>query len=228
MKIIGLLGGLSYQSTLTYYQLINELVNEKLRHSHSAKIIMYSFDFEEIEMLQHRNDWQALAEIMVDKAMLLEQAQAQVLAIASNTMHQVDHAIQETCSMLLVHIAKEVAQKVYEQGCKKVLLLGTKFTMNSSMYPSYLNKYSIECVMCNQKEQNQVHDIIYNELITQKPSQKSKQIIRDIICNHPEVDAVILECTELPLLNIEIEGVHIFDTTKIHCEAIVRESLKVD
>lgn len=228
MKTIGILGGLSYQSTLTYYQRINEKINEKLGFSHSARIILYSFDFEEVELLQHRNDWNTLEKIMVEKALVLEQAQVQLLAIASNTMHFVDQAINQSCRIPLVHIAKEVAAKVSEDTCKKVLLLGTKFTMSSTMYSSYLREYGIECVLPNQRDQDVVHSVIYNELIIKKPSMQSKKDVEAILKNHPEVDGVILGCTELPLLNIEAKGMRVYDTTEIHCDAIVRESLKAD
>lgn len=228
MKTIGILGGLSYQSTLTYYQRINEKVNEKLGCSHSAKMVLYSFDFEEVELLQHHNDWETLEKMMVEKTLVLEQAQAQLLAIASNTMHFADHAINQACTIPLVHIAKEVAAKVSEDNCKKVLLLGTKFTMNSTMYSSYLRHHGIEVVLPNQHDQDTVHNIIYNELIIEKPSMQSKIDMEKILKNHPEVDGVILGCTELPLLNIEADGMRVYDTTEIHCDAIVRECLKAD
>lgn len=228
MKTIGILGGLSYQSTITYYQRINERINEELHSSHSAKIMLYSFDFEEVELLQHRNDWIALEKLMVEKALVLEQAQAQIIAIASNTMHQVDHAINAALTIPLVHIAQEVAAKISEDHCKKVLLLGTKFTMNNTMYASYLIEHGIECVVPNQHDQELIHNIIYNELIIKSPSVQSKETIESIVKNHPEVDGVILGCTELPLLNIEVEHMRVYDTTEIHCEAIVRECLKVD
>ncbi len=228
MKTIGILGGLSYQSTLTYYQRINERINEELHSSHSAKIMLYSFDFEEVELLQHRNDWEALEKLMAEKALILEQAQAQIIAIASNTMHQVDYAINAVLTIPLIHIAQEVAAKISEDQCKKVLLLGTKFTMNNTMYSSYLMEHGVECVVPNQHDQDLIHNIIYNELIVKSPSVQSKETIKGIIKNHPEVDGVILGCTELPLLNIEVEHMRVYDTTEIHCEAIVRECLKAD
>lgn len=228
MKTIGLLGGLSYQSTLTYYQIINERINKALLHSHSAKMIMVSFDFEEIELHQHRNDWETLEKLLSDQAIVLEQAGAHLLAIASNTMHHVDYAIQQRCTIPLVHIAQETAKKIAEADCKKVLLLGTKFTMHSKMYPLYLERYNIECIVPNQDEQELIHDIIYNELIVTQPTPQSKETVENIIKNHPEVDGVILGCTELPLLKVDCGNLILFDTTIIHCEAIVRESLRVD
>lgn len=226
MKTIGLLGGMSWESTLEYYRIINEKVNEKLGRLHSAKILMYSFDFEEIEELQRREKWKEAAKLMVKAAKKVENGGADLILICTNTMHKVADEVQSNIKIPLLHIADVTAEKIKSKGLKKVGLLGTKFTMEENFYKDRLTeRYNFEVVIPDEEERRVVNDIIFKELCLGKRKATSKEKLKMIMNNlisKRGCEGIILGCTELPLLiKQEDFDVPIFDTTKIHALAAV-------
>ena len=229
MKRIGLLGGMSWESSMEYYRIMNEEVKERLGGSHSADCLMYSFDFSEIELLQHAGKWEELTDLMVNEAMNLKKGGADAIVICTNTMHLMADDIIKGTGLPLIHIAEATAAAIAEAGIRKVLLLGTKFTMNSSFYAEKLNAEDIEMVIPDEKDQDVVHEIIYGELVRGIISEESRQKYADIISKMAEqegIEGVILGCTEIPLLirQSDVE-VKVFDTTAIHAAAAVDFSL---
>lgn len=230
MKTIGLIGGMSWESSLEYYRIINEQVNEKLGGLHSAKILMYSVDFEEIEKLQHEGNWDEATKIMIDAAKRLEKGGADFVVICTNTMHKMADNVQNNIKIPLLHIADVTAEKIKAKGLKKIGLLGTKFTMEEDFYKGRLmKKYNLEVIIPDEKERKIAHDIIYNELCLGLTKQSSKdqfiRIINKLVDNGAE--AVILGCTEIPLLVQQKDvKVLLFDTTRIHAESSVEYALK--
>ena len=230
MKTIGLLGGMSWESSLEYYRIINETVKRKLGGLHSAKSLMFSFDFHEIEELQARGDWQGATEMMVSGARKLEAGGADFLIICTNTMHLMADEVASSVKIPLVHIADATGDRVAESGLKRVALLGTKFTMEQDFYKGRLaEKYGLDVITPDKHDRQKVHDIIYNELCLGEINDKSRKIYLEIIekLANDGVEGVILGCTEIPLL-VKQEDVELplFDTTKIHAEAAVEFALK--
>lgn len=229
MKKIGLIGGMSWESSLVYYKIINERVREVLGGFHSAKCIMESVDFAEIEKLQHEGDWESLNSIMVESARNLENAQAELIILCTNTMHLCSEEIIKNVNTPFLHIANATGSKIKLNNIKKVLLLGTKFTMEKEFFSEILrNDFDIEVIIPNEIDREIVHGIIYNELVHGKIESASKRayqrIIDDSIKNGAE--GVVLGCTEIPLL-IKSSDVNIltFDTTRIHAESAVEFAL---
>ena len=224
MKTIGLVGGMSWESTLEYYRIINETVKEKLNKLHSAKIIMYSVDFEEIELLQHKGKWDELTSLMIEIAQRLEKAGADFIVICTNTMHKVAEDMEKSVEIPLLHIVDVTAEKIKAKGINKVGLLGTRFTMEDNFYRDRLRKHGIKAIIPSEKEREMIHSIIYNELclgvIKESSREKFKKIIKNLAKRGAE--GVILGCTEIPLL-IKQEDVDLplFDTTEIHAKASV-------
>ncbi len=165
MKKIGLLGGMSWESSLEYYKLMNELVKSKLGGSHSVKCLLHSFDFHEIEELQHRGKWEKLTSLLVKEAENLKKAGADCIVICTNTMHLMASDIEKSTGLKVIHIADVTGDEIIKRNVNKVLLLGTKFTMESSFYKERLEKKGIEVVIPNELDRQIIHDIIYNELI---------------------------------------------------------------
>jgi len=230
MKKIGLIGGMSWESSLEYYRIINETVKQKLGGLHSAECIMYSVDFDEIEKLQHKGKWEELTKIMIDCAQRLERAGANLVIICTNTMHKMAEDVESSITIPLLHITDATAEKIKEKGFKKVGLLGTKFTMEEDFYKGRLiKKHGIEVIIPNSEDMQIVHDIIYNELclgeIKEASKEQYKRIIKDLAKKGAE--GVILGCTEIPML-IKQKDVEIplFDTTKIHAEFAVDYAIK--
>lgn len=230
MKKIGLIGGMSWESSQIYYKIINEKVREILGGFHSSKCVMESVDFAEIEKLQHNDDWNSLNKVMVDAARNLEHAKADLIILCTNTMHLCSDEIIKNIHIPFLHIAAATGNKIKEQKLQKVLLLGTKFTMEKDFYKKILKEdFNIEVIVPNENDREIVHQIIYRELvhgIIESASKKEYQrIINDSILNGAE--GVILGCTEIPLL-IKSEDLNIpaFDTTRIHAESAVAFALK--
>ncbi|NJL36228.1 MAG: aspartate/glutamate racemase family protein [Leptolyngbyaceae cyanobacterium RM2_2_4] len=225
MKTIGLIGGLSWESTVEYYRLLNESVKAKLGGLHSAKILLYSFDFAEIEALQHQGDWDQATELMIEAAQKLETGKADCVLICSNTMHKMADAVQANINIPLLHIADPTAKKIVARGFYKIGLLGTRFTMEQEFYKGRLtDKYGLEVVIPNQQDVELVHNIIYQELCLGKVESVSKncykQIIETLVSQGAE--AIVLGCTEIMLLVQQADSaVPLFDTTAIHAEAAV-------
>lgn len=229
MKTIGLIGGLSWESSAVYYKIINEKVKDLLGGYHSAKCVMVSLDFAEIEKLQKIKDWESQNKIMIQSAQQLENAGADFVILCTNTMHICSDEIINNISIPFLHIAKATGKKIKEKGLKKIALLGTKFTMEKDFYKDILNNYGIEVIIPNNNDRDAVHDIIYNELVQGIINNNSKITYQKIIKNlqNRGAEGVILGCTEIPLLikpnDVDIT---IFDTTKIHAESAVIMALK--
>jgi aspartate racemase len=230
MKTIGLIGGMSWESSLEYYRIINEEVKRKLGGLHSAKILMYSVDFEEIEELQHRGRWDEATKLMIEAAQRLDKGGADFIMICSNTMHKMSGEVRKNIGIPLLHIGDATAEKIKEMGFKKVGLLGTRFTMEEDFYKGRLtSRYGLEVVIPDEKERQMVHDIIYKELCLGVINPSSKDQVCKIIQNlvRDGAEGIILGCTEIPLLiRQEDVKVPLFDTTKIHAESAVEYAFK--
>jgi len=230
VKTIGLIGGMSWESSAEYYRIINELIKKKLGGLHSAKILMYSFDFAEIEQLQYDNKWDEAINLMINAAKRLERANADFVLICTNTMHKMAEDVAASINIPLLHIVDATAEKAKSQGIKEIGLLGTKFTMEQDFYKDRLKKkHSINTLIPNESERELVHNIIYQELCLGKIKDSSKESIKKIIVHLGDSGAqgIILGCTELPLLiKKEDSPVPLFNTTVIHAEAAVDYALK--
>ncbi len=228
MKTIGLIGGMSWESTATYYQVINETIKRELGGLHSAKILLYSVDFDEIERYQASNDWAKSADVLSDAAMRLERAGADFIVICTNTMHKVAPQMREHISIPIIHIAEATADKLKEQGIATVGLLGTKYTMTQDFYKTKLTEAGIRVIVPNDDDVETVNSVIYQELCLGNIRQESKDAYLTIIKKLADAGAqgVILGCTEIGLLvqqkDVELP---VFDTTLIHAEKAARLSI---
>lgn len=229
MKTIGLIGGMSWESSLLYYQIINQRVKEKLGGHHSAKSLMYSVDFHEIKTLQFEGKWEEATSMMIDSAQRLATAGADCIVICTNTMHKMAQEVEEAVSIPLLHIADATAKEIVKAGIKKVALLGTAFTMEQDFYKGRLvDKFDLEVLVPPADARKIVHDIIYEELCLGTIKEASKQSYMEIIQNlvSEGAEAVILGCTEITLLIAqESAPVPLFDTTKLHAESAVDYAL---
>lgn len=224
MKTIGLIGGLSWESSLEYYRLINEGVKQRLGGLHSAKSLLYSFDFAQVEALQHEGKWDEATQMMIAAAQSLEKGGADFIIICSNTMHKMAEAIERSSQLPLLHIADATAKKIVEQNIKTVGLLGTKFTMEEDFYPRRLAEHGLKVLIPNAADRLTVHNIIYNELCLGKIRPESKHCYQEVIKRlvAEGAEAIILGCTEIMLLVQQPDSaVQLFDTTAIHAEAAV-------
>ena len=230
MKTIGLIGGMSWESSLVYYRLINQNVKARLGGLHSAKCLMYSVDFAEIEPLQHGGRWSEATERMIEVARRLEDGGADFLLLCTNTMHKTADEIDRHVQIPLLHIADSTAEAVKRQGINKVGLLGTKFTMEDDFYRGHLiEKHGLEVTIPKQVERQRIHRVIYDELCRGEIKKRSKEQYRSIIENliGRGADGIILGCTEIGLLvGNEDSEVPLFDTTRIHAEAAVDYALE--
>ncbi len=225
MKTIGLLGGMSWESTLSYYRAINEGINKALGGLHSAKIAMYSVDFDPIEKLQHEGHWEGMARILSEAAQRVQAAGADFLLICTNTMHKVAPEIEATIQIPLLHIADATAEVLVNEGIKSIGLLGTAFTMEQEFYKERLiNNYGLRVLVPNEDDRQIVHKTIYQELCLGKvePDSKAEYLrIIDTLATQG-AEAVILGCTEIGMLvNQSDTNVRLFDTTAIHAEKAV-------
>lgn len=225
MKTIGLLGGMSWESTLDYYRAINEGIRNALGGLHSAKIAMYSVDFESIEKLQRAGDWEGTAKILSEAAKSVQAAGADFLLICTNTMHKVGPEIEAEIQIPLLHIADATAEILVNEGIKSVGLLGTSFTMEQEFYKGRLtDKYGLQVLVPNESDRQIVHKVIYEELCMGKVENDSKveylRIIDALAARGAE--AVILGCTEIGMLvNQADTNVKLLDTTTIHAKKAV-------
>lgn len=228
MKMIGLIGGMSWESTALYYRIINEQVKQQLGGLHSARSLMYSVDFHEIEKLQAAGEWQKAGEILAEAAVSLEKGGADFIVLCTNTMHKVAQQIIDAVSIPLLHIADATAQRIRQAGVKKVGLLATAFTMEQEFYKGRLNQSEIEVLVPDAAGRKVVHDIIYQELCLGVIRDESRAQYRRIIAELVEqgAEAIILGCTEITLLvKAEDASVPLFDTTLIHAEDAVKLAL---
>ncbi len=229
MKTIGMLGGMSWESTASYYKTINQGVKQKLGGLSSAEVCLYSVNFEEIEKLQHAGQWDETALILSKAAQSVEAGGADFLIICTNTMHKVAEQIQGNISIPLLHIADATAAKLVKNGITKAGLLGTRFTMEQDFYKDRLTeRFGIEVVVPSSNDQTIVHNVIYDELCRGVINPDSKERYLTIVKNLFEqgAQAVILGCTEIALLiNQNDTSVPLYDTTEIHAEAAVNLAL---
>ena len=229
MKTIGLLGGMSWKSTVGYYEAINEGVKKQLGGFHSAKIALYSVDFEPIEKLQQSGDWNAMAEILVKSAQSVQAAGADFLLICTNTMHKIAAEVEEAVEIPLLHIADATAETLLNDGVKTVGLLGTSFTMEEEFYKGRLKKrFGLEVITPNELDRQLIHRVIYDELCQGACLDESRteylRIIDRLAGNG--ADAVILGCTEIGLLVAQADtAVPLYDTTAIHANKAVELAL---
>ncbi|AIV07313.1 TPA: aspartate/glutamate racemase family protein [Vibrio harveyi] len=229
MKTIGLIGGMSWESTANYYQIINREVKARLGGLHSGKVCLYSVDFAEIETLQHQGRWDDTAIILAQAAKSVEAGGADFILICTNTMHKVADQIQQAVNVPLVHIADATAEQLVMDGIKKVGLLGTRFTMEQDFYKQRLiDKFGVDVVVPSSDDQMIVHDVIYNELCKGEVHDDSRQHYLTIIEKLVEqgAEAVILGCTEIAMLvESQHTDVKLYDTTEIHAKAAVEKAL---
>ena len=230
MKTIGLIGGMSWESSIEYYRLINEGVREKLGGLHSARSVMYSVDFAEIELFQRQGQWQEAAQILIAAARRVEKGGADFIVICTNTMHKMADEVEIGVQIPLLHIADATAERVKARGLGKIGLLGTKFTMEENFYRGRLEqKHGLKVIVPGAKDREIVHRIIYGELVVGQIRPASKEQYQRVITGLAEqgAEGIILGCTEIGLLVKETDSrVPLFDTTRIHAEAAVEFALK--
>ncbi|WP_404273663.1 aspartate/glutamate racemase family protein [Yersinia similis] len=230
MKILGLIGGMSWESTIPYYRMINQQVKAQLGGLHSAKIILYSVDFHEIEQLQAKGDWQTAAQLLSDAAISLKHAGAEVIVVCTNTMHKVADDIEVACGLPLLHIADATAVQIKQQGIDKIGLLGTRYTMEQDFYRGRLTeKHSIEVITPDDTDRETVNRIIYEELCLGIISETSRNAYRRVMkkLEARGVQGIIFGCTEITLLvNAQDASVPVFDTTAIHASAAADYALQ--
>jgi len=230
MKTIGLIGGMSWESSLEYYRILNQTVKEKLGGFHSAKCVMYSVDFEEIEKFQHKGKWDELTDLMISAAQRVQKAGADCLVICTNTMHKMAPEVQSNVNIPLLHIADVTAEEIKNRGQKKVGLLGTRFTMEQDFYKGRLiEKHGIDVIIPDEEQRKTIHHILYDELVQGEINKASKSKFKEIIesLKKREAEGIILGCTEIPLLVKQKDyEVPLYDTTFIHARAAVEWSLR--
>jgi len=227
--MIGLIGGMSWESTVPYYQQINEVVKERLGGLHSAKLVLYSVDFHDIERLQHAGDWEAAGKLLAEAARSLQSAGAEFLVLCTNTMHKVVSTIEASVGIPLLHIADPTALKIREAGYSKVGLLGTRFTMEQGFYVDRLKeRHGLQVLVPKPEDRDLVHRVIYEELCLGKVLPQSRAEFRRVIADLKELgaQAVILGCTEISLLvGPDDAEIPLFDTTRIHARSAAERAL---
>ena len=220
MKTVGIIGGMSWESSLEYYRILNQWVKNRLWWHHSAKIILYSVDFDEIKSLQFAGEWEKAWMILSDTGRKLEEAGADFLLLATNTMHKVAPDIQASVSIPLIHIADGTGERIAKSWYRKIWLLGTRFTMDQDFYSGRLReKYWLDILVPNESEKDIIHRVIYDELCLWKISEISRDQYITVIDRMKSqwAEAVILWCTEISLLiDASSSPLPIFDTTAIH------------
>jgi aspartate racemase len=229
MKVIGLIGGMSWESTVSYYRHINEAIKERLGGLHSAKVILYSVDFHEVERLQHSGDWEAAGRLLADAARALESAGADFLVLCTNTMHKVAPAIEAAVRIPLFHIADPTAGEIKKAGLSVVGLLGTRFTMEHEFYKDRLRKrHDLQVLIPKESDREIIHRVIYEELCLGKIVEGSRSEYRRVIVDlvGQGAQAIILGCTEISLLvRRQDSAVPLFDTTLIHARKAAERAL---
>jgi aspartate racemase len=230
MKTIGFIGGMSWESSLEYYRIVNEEVKVRLGGFHSAKCLMYSVDFHEIEEMQHQGRWDDATKVLVDAAQRVERGGADFIAICTNTMHKMAGEVDASIGIPLLHIADVTAAKIKEVGQKKVGLLGTKFTMEQDFYKGRLREnHGIEVIIPSDEERDVIHSILYSELCFGDIKEESKETFQEIIANLAArgAEGIVLGCTEIPLIvKQEDYEIQLYDTTELHAKAAVDLALQ--
>ena len=230
MKTIGMIGGMSWESSLEYYRIVNEGIKTRLGGLHSAKCLMYSVDFAEVEALQHTGQWDAAGRMLVEAAEALQKGGADFIVICTNTMHISADMVQAAVPLPLLHIADATAERVQASGIRRIGLLGTRFTMEKDFYKGRLtDKFGLEVSIPDAPQREIIHRIIYEELvlgiIRPESRQQYLEIMADMVAKGAE--GIILGCTEIGLLVSQAESaVPLFDTTRIHSEAAVEWAIR--
>lgn len=230
MKTLGLLGGMSWESTVPYYRQINEAVKARLGGLHSARLVLYSVDFHDVERLQHAGDWEAAGAMLANAARALERAGAEIIVLCTNTMHRVAPAIERAVALPLLHIADPTAEAIKAAGLRAVGLLGTRFTMEQDFYRERLrDRHGLGVLVPDAADREIVHRIIYEELclgITQEASRAEyRRIMASLAARGAQ--AIILGCTEITLLVSAADAeVPLFDTTALHAQAAAAHALE--
>jgi aspartate racemase len=229
MRMIGLIGGMSWESSAEYYRILNQGIRDRMGPTASARCLLWSFNFAEIEALQHKGDWNGLTARMIDAAKMLEAAGAEVLLICTNTMHRMALAVQAAVDVPLLHIADPTAERIKAFGFKTVGLLGTAFTMEHDFYRGRLaHDHGLTVLVPGEEDRATVHRIIYDELVAGKVTSDSREAYRGVISRlvADGAEAIILGCTEIMLLvKPEDSLVPLFDTTALHAEAAIMMAL---
>jgi aspartate racemase len=229
MRTIGLIGGMSWESSAEYYRILNQGVRDRLGPTASARCLLWSFNFAEIEALQHKGDWDGLTDRMVDAARRLEAAGADMLLICTNTMHRMAPSIEEAVAIPLLHIADPTAERIRAAGIRTVGLLGTAFTMEQDFYKGRLAaRHGLNVLVPDEADRATVHRVIYDELVAGQVVPASRDAYRAVIARLVEAgaEAVILGCTEIMLLvRPEDSTVPLFDTTALHAQAAIEQAL---
>ena len=229
MKKIGLIGGMSWESTVTYYEIINRIIKEKLGGLHSGKLVLFSVDFQEIEECQAKGEWDKSAKILTEAAQSLEKAGADFIVICTNTMHKIAPDIQKNINIPILHIAEATADELDKKEIKKVALLGTKYTMEQDFYKNKLIDRGIEVVIPDDEDRAEVNRVIYEELCLGKILPASKKRFLDIMDKLAKnrAQGVILGCTEIGLLVQQKDTeISLFDTAAIHAESAALKSIE--
>jgi aspartate racemase len=228
MKTIGLLGGVSWESTAIYYRLINRAVNKRLGGYHSAKIVLYSYDFTDMELLARTAQWEALAGRLIDGAQHLQRAGADMVVMCANTMHHEAEAVGRAVPLPLLHICDCTAAKIKADGLKCVSLLGTRYTMEEDFYKARLKANGLDVFVPDEADRKTVHRVIFDELVQGRVEPASRTAYRELIARQVEkgADGIVLGCTEIPMLiSPEDSAVPLFDTTELHALAAVEAAL---
>ncbi len=229
MKTIGLIGGMSWQSSIEYYRILNEEINKRLGGLHSAKCILFSVDFDETQRLQKEGEWERAGQLLGEAAKSLELAGADFIIICTNTMHKVIHMIEPNLRIPILHIADATGSQIQKSEIRKVGLLGTKYTMEQDFYKSRIESMGIQVLIPNMEEREYINRVIFEELCLGKIQSLSrdyyKQVIQKLISQGAE--GIILGCTEIGLLiKSEDAEIPLFDTTKIHAIASIEKALQ--
>ncbi len=231
MKTIGIIGGLSWQSSLEYYKQLNQSTVERLGEPHSCKLILYSVEFSQIAAFIKQGNWQAIGEVVKQAAVSLEKAGADLIIIASNLTHIVSTSVAANVSVPFLHIAEATGQEIRSKGLKRVGLIGTQYTMEKDFYTRYLNeKFGIEVVIPQKEHRLELNEIIFSELIQGKFTEESKKRCLSIIdqMKLEDIEGVILGCTEFPILLPAQEiSLPSFDTTNLHVQSALDQALTV-
>lgn len=228
MRTIGLLGGMSFESTLPYYRIVNEAVRQVLGGLHSAKLVLYSVDFHDVERLQSAGDWTAAGALLAEAARRVEAAGADFLVLCTNTMHKVAPAIERAVAIPLLHIADATAAAIGQKGLGTVALLGTRFTMEQAFYRDRLRMHGIETIVPDGAGREWMHRVIYEELCRGVVREDARLRLREVIAGLAARGAqgVVLGCTEIAmLLDAGDAKLPVFDTARLHAEAAAREAL---
>jgi len=229
MKTIGMIGGVSWQSTVEYYRIMNETVGERLGGHHSARILMCSVDFDPLVRLSHEEKWDEITAILIEEAKVLEKGGADFFIICANTLHKVADAVAGSVNIPLLHIAEVTAEQIRKKGTGKVAVLGTNFLMEDKLYPDALSGFGIASMIPEKSDREHIHNIIYKELVHGRIREDSRRGLLAIIdsLRKKGAEGIILGCTELPLIiKQEDVAIPLFNTTRIHAEAAAVMSME--